>query len=162
MSRVLGTLWQDRSPFPSRGPPRSPMELDRWFEREMKWDNLCALLTQVPRYFGSCHKISVLTTHARIHPTPCWNWKIPGNRRPVERKREKESERKEKPQISPSTARANALLMNPLIALIVLINDSSNEPTNLRALINIAFFWEIISSWMAVAVTQSNPAILFL
>ncbi|KYM98677.1 hypothetical protein ALC62_10645, partial [Cyphomyrmex costatus] len=77
------------------------MELDRRFEREMKRDNLCAMLTQVPRYFGSSHKIS-------------------------------ESERKEKPQISPSTARANALLMNPLIALIVLINDSSNEPTSLR------------------------------
>ncbi|EZA50744.1 hypothetical protein X777_10794, partial [Ooceraea biroi] len=26
---------------------------------ETKRDNLCARLTQVPRYFGSCHKISV-------------------------------------------------------------------------------------------------------
>lgn len=43
------------------------------FEREMKRDNLCAPPTQVPRYFGSCHKISVLTTHEDTPHPVSWN-----------------------------------------------------------------------------------------
>ena len=80
------------------------------------------------------------------------NWKIPGNidrLKEREKKRKKESERKEKPQISPSTARANVLLMNPLIALIVLINDSSNEPTSLPWSIS-CFFFVVLGNYICV------------
>lgn len=150
---VLGVFRQDASPVLSYGPPsRSLLDGTRLVDstgRETKRDNLCAWLTQVPRYFGSCHKISVLTTHARIQPRPAdWNWKIPGNSGRLREREEPEREKGrkiEKPQISPSTARANALLMNPLIALIVLINDFSNKPA---ALINITFFRKLMREWL--------------
>lgn len=127
MSRDLGAFRRNRSPLPSAyGDHRGEITDGRNFSRPLirtKRDNLCARLTQVPRYFGSCHKISVLTTHARIPsqlvpPFPFTPWagieRFLGTPRGPEEKRdrrwrERERERIEKPQISPSTARERTL-----------------------------------------------------
>lgn len=79
--------------------------------------------------------------------------------REKERNQRKRERKRKKPQISRSTARASALLMNPLIALIVLINDFSNKPAGLRALINITFFRKLFLREWLVPTTLFNVII---
>lgn len=41
----------------------------------VKRNKLCARMTQVSRYFGSCRKISGLTTRAGLYPASCFGIK---------------------------------------------------------------------------------------